>query len=246
MKFILCNSVQSFSHVWLFATPWTAACQASLSVTNSWSLLKLLSIKSVMSSSHLILCHPLFLLPSIFPSIKVFSNCHLFTSGGQSIGVSASGSVFPTNIQDWFLLELIGLISLLSKELSGVFSSIQFEGINSLVFCLLYSPTLKTMCDHWKDLQTWGTHLLVSYLFGLLYSSWGSYGKYTGVVCHSFLQWIMFCQHSLLWPICLEWPCTAWLIASLNYASLFTTIKLWSMRGISTAKALSRLLIFSK
>ena len=68
------SSVQSLSHVQLFVTPWTAACQAFLSITNSWSLLKLMSIESVMSSSHLILCHPLLLLPSIFPSISVFSN----------------------------------------------------------------------------------------------------------------------------------------------------------------------------
>ena len=68
------SSVQSFSHVQLFATPWTAACQASLSITNSLSLLKLMSIESVMSSNHLILCHPLLLPPSINPSIRVFSN----------------------------------------------------------------------------------------------------------------------------------------------------------------------------
>ena len=67
-------SVQLLSCVRLFATPWTAACQASLSITNSWSLLKLTSVKSVMPSNHLILCHPLLLLPSIFPSIRVFSN----------------------------------------------------------------------------------------------------------------------------------------------------------------------------
>src|SRR5574341_271269 len=68
------SSVQSLSCVRLFVTPWTAACQASLSITNSWSLLKLMSIVSVMPSNHLILCHPLLLLPSIFPSIRVFSN----------------------------------------------------------------------------------------------------------------------------------------------------------------------------
>ena len=68
------QSVQKLSRVWLFVTPWTAACQASLSITNSWSLLKLMSIESVMPSNHLILCHPLLLLPSIFPSIRVFSN----------------------------------------------------------------------------------------------------------------------------------------------------------------------------
>ena len=68
------SSVQSLSCVRHFATPWTAACQASLSITNSWSLLKLMSIELVMLSNHLILCHPLLLLPSIFPRIRVFSN----------------------------------------------------------------------------------------------------------------------------------------------------------------------------
>ena len=68
------SSVQPLSHVRLFATPWTAACQASLSITKSWSLLRLISIELVIPSNHLILCHPLLLLPSIFPSIRVFSN----------------------------------------------------------------------------------------------------------------------------------------------------------------------------
>ena len=68
------SPVQSLSHVWLFATPWTAACHASLSITNTWRLLKLTSIKLVMLSNHLILCCPLLLSPSIFPSIRVFSN----------------------------------------------------------------------------------------------------------------------------------------------------------------------------
>ena len=71
---LICSSVQLLSHVQLFAAPWTAARQASLSITNSWSLLKLISIDSVMPSNHLILCHPLLLLSSIFPSIRVFSN----------------------------------------------------------------------------------------------------------------------------------------------------------------------------
>ena len=74
MEFDFIVVVQLLSHVWLLATPWTAACQASLSITISWSLLKLMSIESVMPSNHLLLCHPLLLLPSIFPSIRVFSN----------------------------------------------------------------------------------------------------------------------------------------------------------------------------
>ena len=94
------SSVQLLSHAQLFATPWTAARQASLPIANSQSLLKLMPIESVMSSNHFILCHPLLLLPSIFPSIRDFSNESL---GGPSIGVSASASVLPMNIQDDFL-----------------------------------------------------------------------------------------------------------------------------------------------
>ena len=113
------SSVQLLSHVRLFATPWTAPCQASLSITNSQSLLKLMSIELVMPSSHLILCRPLLLPPSIFPSIK----SQFFASGGQRIGISVSASVLPMNIQDWFPLEWIGWISLLFKGLSRVFSN---------------------------------------------------------------------------------------------------------------------------
>ena len=75
------------------AIPWTAVCQASMSITISWSLLKLMSIESVMPCNHLILCHPLFLLPSIFPSIRVFQMSQFFASGGQSFRVSASASI---------------------------------------------------------------------------------------------------------------------------------------------------------
>ena len=119
------SSVQLFSHVRLFVTPWTAAYQASLSITNSWSLLNLISIVSVMPSNYFILCRPLFHPPSIFPSIRVFSSGHPvhFSSGGQSIGVSASASVLPMNIQYWFPLGWTSWISLLSKGLSRVFSN---------------------------------------------------------------------------------------------------------------------------
>ena len=95
----LSQSVQSFSHVRLFVTPWTAACQASLSITNSRSLLKLMSIVLVMPSNHLIICRPL-LAPSIFPRSESFPMRQFFASGSQSIGASASASVFPMNIQD--------------------------------------------------------------------------------------------------------------------------------------------------
>ena len=117
------SSVQSLSHVWLFATPWTAAYPASLSITSSQSLLRLMSIELVMVSNHLILCHSLLLLPSIFPSIRVFSNELVLHIGGQSTGASASASVLPMNIEGWFPLRLASLISLQSKGLSRVFSN---------------------------------------------------------------------------------------------------------------------------
>ena len=116
------RSDQLVSCVWLFATPWIAAHQASLSITNSWSLLRLMSIESVMPSRHLILCRHLLLLPSIPPSIKSSPMSQLFAWGGQSIGVSALASVLPVNTQDWFTLGWTGWISLHSKGLSRVFS----------------------------------------------------------------------------------------------------------------------------
>ena len=116
-------AIQSLKWVRLFVTPWTAARQASLSSIISRSLLRLMSIESVMYSNHFILCCPLFLLPSIFPSIRVFSNELALRIRWQSIGASASTSVFPMNIQGWFPLGLSGLISLLFKGLSRVFSS---------------------------------------------------------------------------------------------------------------------------
>ena len=117
------SSVQSISRVWLFATPWIAARQASLSITNSRSSLKLMSIKSVMPSSHLILCHLFLLLPPIPPASESFPMSQLFTWGGQSIGVSAWASFLPKNTRDWSPLEWTGWISLQSKGLSRVFSS---------------------------------------------------------------------------------------------------------------------------
>ena len=118
------SSVQSLSHVRLFVTPWTAARQASLSIANSRSLHKLMSIESVIPSNHLVLCCPLLLPPSIFPSIRVFASgvmSQFFTSGGKSIGVSALALVLPMNIQDWSPLGWTGLISLQYKGLPRVF-----------------------------------------------------------------------------------------------------------------------------
>ena len=105
-------AVQSLRRVWLFVTPWTVAHQASLSFTVSLSLLRLMSIESVMPSNHLILCDPLLLLPSVFPASGSFPMSQLFASSGQSI--EASASILPMNILGWFPLALTGLISLLS------------------------------------------------------------------------------------------------------------------------------------
>ena len=145
------TSVQLLSRVAqsLFATPWTAECQASLSITNSRSLLKLMSIMSVLASNHLILCRPL-LPPSIFPSIRVFPMSQLFLSDSQSIRVSASASVLPMNTQDWSPLGWTGWISLQSKGLSRVFSHTQFKSINSSALSFLYSPALTSTHDYWK------------------------------------------------------------------------------------------------
>ena len=115
----LFSSIQLLSRVRLFATPWTAACQASLSITSSWSLLKLMSIESVMPSNHLILCHPLLLPPSIVPSIRVFSNESALRIRWPKYR-SFSFSISPSS-------EYSGLISfrisLQSKGLSRVFSN---------------------------------------------------------------------------------------------------------------------------
>ena len=117
------NSVQLFSRVQLFATPWTAAHQASLSITDSRSLLKLMSIELVMPSNHLILCRHLLLHLQSFPASGSFQMSQFFTSGDQSTVVSASASVLPMNTQDWSPLGWTGWISLQSKALSRVFSN---------------------------------------------------------------------------------------------------------------------------
>ena len=115
--------VQLFSRVWLFATPWAAALQASLSFTISQSLCKLMSIESMMPTNHLILCHLFSSYLLSFPASGSFPMSWLFTSGGQSIRASASESALPMSIQGWFPLGLTGLIPLLSKGLSRVFSN---------------------------------------------------------------------------------------------------------------------------
>ena len=132
-------------------TPWTAACQASLSFTISWSLLKLMSIESVMPSNHLILCCPLLLLPSIFPSIRVFSSesaLHIrwpkYWSFSFSISPSNEYSELISFRIDWFdRLAVHG-----TQESS---STPQFQSTHSLVLSRLYGPTLTSLHDYWKN-----------------------------------------------------------------------------------------------
>ena len=131
-------------------TPWTAALQTFLPITNSWSLLKLMSIESVRPFNHLILYHPLFLLPLIFPSIRVFSSEPFFSSGGQSIGVSASASILPMNIQDWFPLG-IDWLDLLAVQGTLKNSPTHFKSLKSLVLSFLCSPALTSVHDYWKN-----------------------------------------------------------------------------------------------
>ena len=120
-------------------TPWMAAHQASLSITNSRSSLKLTSIESVMPSSHLILCCPLLLLPPIPPNIRVFSNESTLSMKWPSTRVSASASFLPKNTQDWSPLEWTGWISLQSKGFSRVFSNttIQQQPCSSIIHIVL-------------------------------------------------------------------------------------------------------------
>ena len=152
--FLPYNSVNqpyiTFSRIWFSVTPWTAACQASLSITNSGAC-----SNSCLSSQW---CHPTTTFPIIsfscclqsLPASGSFVMSCLFTSGGQSIGALASVLVLPMNIEGWFLLRLTYLISLLSKRLSESSPAPQFKSINSSALSL-YGPTLTSIHDYWKS-----------------------------------------------------------------------------------------------
>ena len=144
------SSVQSLSRVQLFATPRIAARQASLSITNSQSSLKLMSDESVMPSSHLILCHPLSSCSQSLPASGSFPMNQLFAWGGQSTGVSSLATVFPMNTQDWSPLEYTGWISLQSKGLSRLFSNTTVQKHRFFGAQFPHSPTLTSIRDHWK------------------------------------------------------------------------------------------------
>ena len=144
--------VQSLSHVQLFVTSWTAACQASLSFTISQSLLKLMSIELVMPSNHLILCHPLPLLPSIFPSIRVFSNESALCIGWPKYW-SFIFSISPSNEYSGLISFRIYWFDLLAVHgtLQESSPTPQFKSINSLAISFLYGPTLTSIHDYWKN-----------------------------------------------------------------------------------------------
>ena len=144
------SSVQSLSRVRLSATPWIAACQASLSINNAWSSLRLVSIESVMPSSHVILCRPLLFLPPIPPSIRVFPNESTLAWGGQSTRISALASFLPKNTQGWSPSERTGWISLQSKALSRVFFNTTVQKHQ----CFGSWPSLwsnSPVHDYWKN-----------------------------------------------------------------------------------------------
>ena len=142
------SSVQVLSCVRLFATLQTAACQTSLSITNSWSLLRIMAIESVMPSNHLILCCPLLILPSMFPSIRVFSNesvLHIRLPKCWSFSFSIS----PFNEYSGLVSFRIDWFDLL--EVQETSPTPQFKSINSLALTFLYSPTLTSIHDYWKN-----------------------------------------------------------------------------------------------
>ena len=141
--------VQSLNCVWFFVTQQTAAHQASLSITNSWSLLQLMSFGSVMPSNHLILCHPLLPLPSLFLSIRVFSSesvlrIRWLKYWSFSISPSSEYSGLISFRVNW--LDLLAVQGTLKES-----SPTQFKSINSSVLSFLYSPTITSIHDYWKN-----------------------------------------------------------------------------------------------
>ena len=145
------SSVQSFSSVRLFATPWTATCQASLSISNFWSSPKPMSIESVMSSNYLILCGPLLLLSSIIPSIRVFSNESALRIRWSKYW-SFSFSISPSNEYSGLISFRMDWLNLLAVQ--GTLESSpapQFKSISSSVLSFLYNPTHTSIHDYWKN-----------------------------------------------------------------------------------------------
>ena len=145
------SSVESICHLWLFVTPWTVACKASLSINNTQSLLKFMSIDSVMPSNHLILCHPLFLLPSVFPSIRDFAHESVLPIGWPKYW-SFSFNNSPSNEHSGLISFRMDWLDLLSVQgtLKSLLQHHNSKSINSSALRFLYSPTLTSIHDHWK------------------------------------------------------------------------------------------------
>ena len=168
---LLLRQVQ-FSHSVMSdsATPWTTALQYSLSMTNTWSLLRLMSIESVIPSNHLIFCSPLLLLPSIFPSTGSFPVSQLFTSGGQSIGVSASASVLQWIFRTDFLYNLSGWISLQSEGLARVFSNTTVQKHQFFSVHLFFMVQLAHSCITTGKTTALTKQILVGRVMSLLFN----------------------------------------------------------------------------
>ena len=143
------NPDQLLSHVRIFVTPWIAERQASLSITNSWNSLRLMSVESVMPSNHLILCHPLLLPPSVFPRTRVFSNESVLPIRGPKYW-TFSFSISPSK-------EYLGLISFRMEWLDLLAvqeilkSLLQQHSSKASIFSFPYSPTYISICDYWKN-----------------------------------------------------------------------------------------------
>ena len=146
------SSVQSLSRVLLFVTPWTAAPQASLSITNSWSPPRPMSIESMMPSNHLILFRPFLLLPSIFPSIRVFSNESALRIRWPKYW-SFSFSISPSNEHPGLISFRMDWLNLLAVQgtLQEPSPTPQLKSINSSMLSFLYSSTITSIHDHWKN-----------------------------------------------------------------------------------------------
>ena len=145
------SSVQSLSRVWLFATPWIAACQASLSITNSRSSLRFTSIESVMPSSHLILCHPFLLLPQIPPSIRVFSSESSSHEVTRVLEFQLQHHSFQRNPRADLLQNGLVVSPCSPRDSQESSLTLQFKSINSSVLSFLHSPTLTSIHNHWKN-----------------------------------------------------------------------------------------------
>ena len=171
---MISQTVQSLSHVWLFATPWTAALQASLSIINSWSLLKIMSIASVMPSNHLMLCHPLLLLPSIFPSIRVFSNELVlrirwpkYWSFSFNISPSNEYSGLISFRMDWLdLLAVQGTLKSLLQHHSSKSSILWCSAFFIVQLSHPYMTTGKTIALTWETFVSKIMSLLFNVLLG--------------------------------------------------------------------------------